>query len=227
MKENCSECPFNDFCFKGLSPEQKNIINETKITLNFKKGELICKRGSPVTHIIFLKHGFIKWHVDGDTNNKNVIFKLEQTGTYVGIPTAFGDRLHHFSTTAIDNSKVCLIDINLFMEMFRSNPTFATSILEFICKGANDLFDSMYSYTTKNVNGRVALLLLYLSKQIYKSNKFTLTLSRQELSEFIAISKDNLIHTMSKLNKEGVIRAKAKTIEILKEDSLIKISMVG
>lgn len=227
MSKDCFDCKHREVCLSGLKPEELSEVNKNKIQLVFNRNELICKRGSPITHVLFLLDGFVKWHVDGSESKKNVIFKLEKQGSFIGVPSVFGDKLHHFSTTAIEGSKVCMIDVALFMKIFRANNDFAESILNFICSSANGLFDNLYSYATKNVNGRVAELLLYLAKDIYSADAFTLTLSRQELSEIVNISKDNLIHTLSKYNNDGIIKSHGKNIEILRYDLLKKICETG
>ncbi|PLX03409.1 MAG: hypothetical protein C0594_10465 [Marinilabiliales bacterium] len=227
MKTNCFECVHLKKCLNGINEKDIQNISKTKIQLNFSKGELICKRGSPITHMYFLQSGFVKWHIDGGKNRKNIIFKVVKDGHTIGLPSVFDDRLHHFSTTAIEDSVVCMIDIHDFMDYFKKNPPFAEHVLNVLSTSANGLFDGMYSFATKNVNGRVADLLLLLYKTIYTSNKFVLTLSRQEMAEIISISKDNLIHTLSKFSKEGIINAKGKNIEILNIEKLLKISELG
>ena len=79
----------------------------------------------------------------------------------------------------------------------------------------------------KQVNGRIADVIMYLSGSVYQSSKFTLTLTRKELSEFAGCSTENVIHTLSRFHREGILNVKGKTITVTDVDRLQKISKVG
>jgi CRP/FNR family transcriptional regulator len=79
----------------------------------------------------------------------------------------------------------------------------------------------------KHVNGKVADILLYLSESVYKSQKYTLSLTRKELSEFAGISEVNFITTLKKFEKEGIVIASGKEINIINKEQLELISKLG
>ncbi|HOY91306.1 MAG TPA: helix-turn-helix domain-containing protein, partial [Bacteroidales bacterium] len=70
-------------------------------------------------------------------------------------------------------------------------------------------------------------ILLFLAREIYHSNTFTLSISRQELAEFAGCSKENVIKSLRSLNRDNIIRISGKEIEILDIKKLIKISQKG
>jgi CRP/FNR family transcriptional regulator len=92
---------------------------------------------------------------------------------------------------------------------------FKDSILNFI------------SLAHKQVNGRVADILIYLSQKVYKSNSFTLNLTRKELAEFAGCSKENVIHTLTRFEKDGILKSDNKRVEILNFKKLCEISRLG
>lgn len=83
------------------------------------------------------------------------------------------------------------------------------------------------SLAHKQVNGRIADILLYLSKNVYEDKLFTLTLSRQELAEFAGCSKENVIHTLRNFDTDGIIKVSGKNIEIINFERLQKVSKSG
>ena len=47
-------------CFDVLSEEEKEIIENHKVDIKYKKGEVIAKQGSFASHVVFLKEGLVK-----------------------------------------------------------------------------------------------------------------------------------------------------------------------
>ena len=79
----------------------------------------------------------------------------------------------------------------------------------------------------KQVNGRIADILLYLSRSVYQDTTFTLTLTRKEIAEFAGCSTENVIHTLSKFHRESIIEVTGKKIIILDAVRLERISKTG
>ena len=74
---------------------------------------------------------------------------------------------------------------------------------------------------------RVASVLLYFSKDIYKSRVFNLPVNRREIADYIGINTSNVSRTLSDFKKEGIIRVSRKTIEVLDINKLEVISKHG
>jgi CRP/FNR family transcriptional regulator len=79
----------------------------------------------------------------------------------------------------------------------------------------------------RNLAGRVAYILLYFTRDIYKSLIFELPVSRKEIADYISMSTANVIRTLSDFRKEGIIKLHGKTIEIVDVAKLEMISSKG
>jgi CRP-like cAMP-binding protein len=77
------------------------------------------------------------------------------------------------------------------------------------------------------VNGRIADILIYLWKDVYHKNPEEFVITRKELAEFAACSHENVITTLSKFNKEGIITLEGKKIIVNDLEKLIEISKKG
>jgi CRP/FNR family transcriptional regulator len=75
--------------------------------------------------------------------------------------------------------------------------------------------------------GRVADALIYLSEQIFETNPFNVSLSRQDLADMTSLSKESFIRILKEFKDEGIIKMNGDFMEIIKMDSLKKISLVG
>lgn len=75
--------------------------------------------------------------------------------------------------------------------------------------------------------GRIADMLLYLCNHVYKSETFTLQITRQEIGDFSNMTKESATRILKDLENEGIIKIEGKTIMILKKDTLKDLSQRG
>jgi CRP/FNR family transcriptional regulator len=69
--------------------------------------------------------------------------------------------------------------------------------------------------------------LLYLSNDFYRSSEFEMNLSRQDLADLTAMSKDSVIRILKEFEKERIISFRSKKMKILKKDVLFDLSEKG
>ncbi|MBN2757585.1 MAG: winged helix-turn-helix domain-containing protein, partial [Bacteroidales bacterium] len=87
--------------------------------------------------------------------------------------------------------------------------------------------NQMFNLTHKQLSGRVASAFLYLSKQVFKSSKFEMIISRNELANFTAMSTMSAIRAINDLKHQKIISDDNGVIEILNFEALEKISKFG
>lgn len=84
----------------------------------------------------------------------------------------------------------------------------------------------MSRFIHKNIEGSISILLIDFSK-IYKSDTFILPINRKELANMLGYSKESVINTLSKFNKEGILEVHEKKIKILDKRKLLQIGEIG
>ena len=89
------------------------------------------------------------------------------------------------------------------------------------------LYDKLISLTQKQMHGKIADALIYLSEKIYNSLEFELTVSRQDLADMTAMSKDSAIRILKELEKDGIIIINGRKISIPGMELLKEISAKG
>jgi CRP-like cAMP-binding protein len=62
---------------------------------------------------------------------------------------------------------------------------------------------------------------------IYKSNSYELPVGRSGFADILGYSKESVIKTLSKYNREGIIKVDDKKIKILNTDKLEQLSKFG
>jgi CRP-like cAMP-binding protein len=122
---------------------------------------------------------------------------------------------------------VCIIKLQIIKDLFRENGSFALGLLSKISRMNDKIINQTLDIRQKNLAGRVAYVLIYFMKDIYKSRVFDLPVSRKEIADYIGMSTANVIRTMSDFRKEGMIGIYGKTIEITDIEKLEVISKRG
>ena len=69
--------------------------------------------------------------------------------------------------------------------------------------------------------------LIYLSEEIFESQKFTLYLSRQDIAELSGMSKDSAVKILREFQNDGIIHLTDNEMEIIDPASLNRISRTG
>ncbi|MFP4469843.1 MAG: Crp/Fnr family transcriptional regulator [Bacteroidales bacterium] len=202
------------------------LLNEDRFEVTFRAGEMIFKQGSASTHALMLNTGLVKLYLEGH-NGRNLILKIIKPVQMFGGPGMFLDQRNYYSAAAIEDTTVCFIDVKKFKAAIRSNPDFAENFIEHIHRNSIFTFGRFMDLTQKQMPGRVADALLYLSQDIYESSHFSIKLSRQDLADMTSLSKESFIRILKEFKDEGIIKMNGDTFEILNPNALKKISQFG
>jgi len=214
------------FSEQFLNAEEIELIEKHSPKLIFNKGESLIKQGSQSTHVAFLTKGIIK-HTYQRENHKNLILAIASAPSLIGGANMFNDGKNIFSVIAVDECEAFLIDIHILKQLLMHNSKLSLQLFDIVSEMSKGSIINFINLAHKQVNGKVADILLYLSESVYKSQTFILSLTRKELSEFAGISEVNFISTLKKFEKEGIVIANGKVIEIIKKEQLKLISKLG
>jgi CRP-like cAMP-binding protein len=225
-KCNCVDCKDKSCAATVLSLKQLELLNNNSKEIDLKKGEIILHSGALNSHIVYLKSGYVKEYLIGN-NNRSRILQVIKKHSYLGLHSLFGDKVNHYSYSALVDLKICYIDIDIFKRLVKESGEFAYELLKYTCKESLLINYHFLKHSQKNTAGRFADVLIYLSEQIFESPSFEMHLSRQELSELIGISRENTARVITQFKSDGLIDATEKKIKILKMDLIKKISKNG
>jgi len=192
---------------------------------HFKKHDVICKQGTEVTHAIFLVKGSAKLYIEG-LNNRNIILYILKPPAYIGLLCFFDNPEYSYSVSALEESEVCFIELDLVKKLYIQNHELLLSLNKAFGKSVSAIMKKIISLNQKQIRGRFAENLIYLS-QIYNNKNFHLALTRKEVGEMIAISEENAVRLFTEFSNENIISVKGRDIEILDMPLIKKISEVG
>ena len=222
----CSTVVQNNTCFELLTPDQQALVEGNKVTVSYKKGEIICKQGSQASHILFLANGLVKVFLEG--HPKNLILTIVPSQQLIGLPSIFdGNNTFLYSVSTYVDSTVEMININIIKQLINENARFAGRIINVLNENTAQNYGRFFSLMQKQLHGRMADILLCLSTKIFKNASFQLPLSRNDLGELTGMSTESVIRIFKDFKEDGLIKVSAKTIDILDTERLQRISELG
>jgi CRP/FNR family transcriptional regulator len=116
------------------------------------------------------------------------------------------------------------MDLNEIKVLANQNGRFATGMMQKVNKATDRIILDFLEVKQRRLFGRIAYILLYFSKSIFKNTTFELPVSRKEIAEYIGMTVENVIRTLSDLRKDGIIKIYGPVIEISDMERLERIS---
>ncbi len=223
---HCSVFEFEQSWYALLTPEEQLLIDANSVSINFRKGETVCKLGAFASHIYFLEEGLVKVYLE--ERNKKLILSLSTKNSLLGIAAIFdGNNKLPYSVSTYTDSKIRMIDLQIFRQLLKQNSEFSYHIINLLNEKTAQIYGRFFSLTQKQLHGRVADILLCLSNKIFKSSSFELPLSRADLGDLTGMSTESVIRMMKEFKDDGLIDMHCKSIELLDISRLERISEFG
>ena len=225
LKHNNHENGFSEYLKKlHLTNEEIEVI--TKVPIDFKKGETICKQGSFASFVMILKEGLVKAFIE-NSHYKNHVFKITKPFNIIGLSSLYGDNYYHFSCKALIDSKIYLVERSSFDKIIKSNPGFSIEVMKMYSNSLQNVYDKLGSIANKQALGKVCDSLIYLSEKVFESNIIETSVTRKDIAELSGLATENLVRILSDLKRDNIISINNKIIEILNPDTLKMLSNLG
>jgi CRP/FNR family transcriptional regulator, polysaccharide utilization system transcription regulator len=211
---------------KTLEHQELEYLVDGKQQIRYNPGETIIKQNTSSTYVVCIRKGLAKVYVEG-IKGKNLIVKLISSHDFITGGDLFNGNVQKFTISAVTPVTCCLINASKLSQLFSENNRFAVELLRHHSKQNNALLNKLVVLTQKYMPGRVADTLLYLKDDVFKTNPFTVPLTRQDLADMSNMTKESLVRILQQFKSSGLIKTQGNTIEILDESSLQEISKNG
>jgi CRP/FNR family transcriptional regulator len=223
---SCTINPHQCRCFEKLTTDELQLLDANSVKIKYQKRELICKQGSFVSHIMHVEKGLAKVFLD-DGNN-SLVLKLIPQGNLLGLTSASEEyNTYQYSAMAYVDTDVRQIDINIFRQLLRQNPSFAMEVIDILSSNSVQIYGRFFCLIHKQAYGRLADILLCLADRIFKNTEFELPLSRKDLAELSGMSQETVIRMLKSFHEDGLIRMEGKNFTVVDYEKLRHISETG
>ena len=225
-KCSCEKCQLKTLFFTNVTANELFDICEIKEERIYAKGEFITREGSKINEFLYLKEGLVKLSKTTITG-KDQIISFSKPFDFVSLLSVFSAVQYKYSVTAVEDSVVCILDLEVIKSHARQNAMFTMDLMTRVSEATDKIVLDNLEIKRKYLKGRVAHVLLYFSNYIYGKDEFELPISRREIAEYIGMTTENVIRTLSEFRKDKIIKIFGKDIQIIDKKRLESISELG
>ncbi len=213
-------------CFQKLTPEEVEMVRASKTQVLFRKGDNLTKQGAFASYVLFVMSGIARQYLEGD-NTRTFNLRIIKPGEFVGLSSVFTGNSFNYSSIALTDSQVLLIEKEAIANVIRRNGLFSYDIIKRYCEQNSMLFNTLGTVIYKQMNGRMAGTLLYLNEIKNDFPEIFQLLSRKDIADFAGISTESAVKLLKTFEKDDLIALHEKDISIRKEQALMDIFKRG
>lgn len=227
-KIRCTSCSYSSCALEKLAIHELEKMETTTYQSSFSRGEMIRKQDTPYNSIIYLRKGYIKEYLYHD-NSADQVIQIIKPMSYIGLMGVYSNAnaTSLYSYKAITDVELCFIDKPTFSDLVTGNGAFASEILYALSEESMKNHHRFLSLNKNQTYGKVAGLLLYLSENVFEDSKFEIWLSRTEMAQMIASTRESVTRALGWFQKENLINLNRNKISIIDSARLSRISEKG
>jgi CRP-like cAMP-binding protein len=222
----CEYCELRELLVDNLDSENLKLVCSGKYEKSYKAGEVIIREGTRIQDFTYLKSGLVKLFKNDSTGREQII-TIARPMDYVSLLSVFSGDNYNYSVTALEDSVTCNLKMDEIKMLAITNGELSYNLLRQMSAIADTIILESLEIRKKHLRGRVAYLLIYFSQTVFNSMEFDLPLSRKEMADYVGMTTENVIRTLSEFRKDGILKIYGKTIQIISMDTLRSIAEFG
>jgi CRP/FNR family transcriptional regulator len=224
-EKKCTDCTL-ECVFSSVYAKELSGFQNYKREIIFKKGETLVKQGSIQSTILFINEGLVKHTLEG-YHNKDVIIRLSGKNEYVGLNLLSWKNEALYTTEALKKTRVCMIESSYFRKLYNNNPVLFLRLFTNFSEEMDFLYDRLKIIGTRNMQGKLASAILYLSEYGQKEENIYSHITRKDLAELSGMSVESMVRMLNEFKHEKLIQIGGKEITINNQDMIRILCRVG
>jgi CRP/FNR family transcriptional regulator len=219
IKISCSSCSLSELCLprgmgQGALEKLEAIVKRSS---PLQKGEVLFRAGDKFRGIYAVRSGLVKVFATDDDGEEQIIgFFLP--GEMLGLD-AIETQIHACNAVALETSSYCAIPFLELSEVCKDIPELQNQLFRIMSRELSVENQMLLTLGKKNSEEKVATFLLTISTRYhdlgFSANEFKLTMSRQEIGNYLGITFETVSRVIGRLQRNGIIKVNRKAIKIL------------
>ncbi len=186
----------------------------------YKRGELIFSEGDEGIGFYIIISGKVKIFKLSQ-EGKEQILHIFGPGEPIGEVAVFAGKRFPANATALEKSRVLFFPRATFLELIQKNPSLALNMLAVLSHRLRRFTAVIENLSLKEVPGRLAAYLLYLSHKKEGMSDLTLDISKGQLASLLGTIPETLSRILKKMTEAGLIQSEGpRSIRILERAEL-------
>lgn len=194
--------------FSVLTEEQLIKLTEKIVHKNYKKGQILFFEGDISDKLYVINKGKIKIFKYTREGKEQILYILSE-GDFVGDLSLLKKDEFKFNAEALEDANICVLTKDDFDGIIKENPEIAIEILQVVYDRIVKLENLIQNLSTKDIEARIAGLLLSFVKDfgVRKGDtiELELPLSREDIANYIGVTRETISRKLSSMQDQGVI----------------------
>ncbi|MFP3853340.1 MAG: Crp/Fnr family transcriptional regulator [Anaerolineales bacterium] len=213
--------------FAGLSEEELAQVSRSFKSARFEPDETIFLEGETADSFHLVASGKVKV-VQTSVEGLEVILHIFEPGGVLGALPTVGKETYPASAITLESVETYFINHQDFEELMQQHPRVARNLLHFATRMLQAAHRRLRELATERVERRIARTLVRLTTQLGEEKGDSLVidapLSRQDLADMSGTTLYTVSRTLKAWEREGILVARRKRVEILRAHKLIAIA---
>ncbi len=212
--------------FAGLPEDNLDALSRIVAVKEFSRGETIFTEGDDGTGFYITQTGSVKiskLSFDG----KEQILHIFGPGEPFGEVAVFTGRPYPANSVAIKKTRALFFPKKAFTELLTTDPSIALKMLAILSMRLKQFTVQVENLSLKEVPGRLAGHLVWLSGEQENRNQVTLDISKGQLASLLGTIPETLSRILGKMSSGSLIEVNGKTITILDYQGVEELAEFG
>jgi CRP-like cAMP-binding protein len=206
--------------FQGLPREQHEDLAMIVVDQIFKRAQTIFSEGDEGAGFYVVISGRVKIF-KLSPEGKEQIFHILGPGEPFGEAAVFAGEHFPADAEALAESRVFFFPRPAFVDLIKKNPSLALNMLGVLSRRLRKFAALVEDLSLREVPGRLAAYLLFLSERKKRSEELELDVSKNQLASLLGTIPETLSRILARMTREKFIKASGqRRIQILDRKGL-------
>ena len=200
--------------FNGLPESQLEKLRDIAVLRRYNKGEIIFSDGDEGNGFFVDVEGLVKiFKVSSE--GKEQIFHIFGPGEPFGQVAVYAGLSYPASAQAILKSQILFFPRAAFVDLITRIPSLAMNMLAVLSKRLREFTFQVENLSLKEVPGRLAAYLLFLSDEEGKKDTVTLSISKGQLASLLGTIPETLSRVFARMKELNLIEIDGRNIQLI------------
>jgi CRP-like cAMP-binding protein len=205
--------------FNGLSRTQLDEVARIVSDRKYKKGEMVFAEGDDGIGFYIVISGKIKVYKLSPDGKEQIMHIFNAGQPFAEVPVFEGSR-YPANAEAMSLSRLFFFPKEAFIKLIQENPSLAMNMLASLSQRLKQFSRLIESLSLKEVPGRLASYLLYLSDKEGSIDEIDLDIAKSQLASLLGTIPETLSRIFTKMANKELVRINGPKITIIDRTGL-------
>ena len=223
---HCQTCSFSHLCLPvSLNEDELSSLDdiiERKKPLH--KHDKLIQAGDKFHSLFAVRTGSFKSFIS-DQDGEEQVIGFHFPGDIIGFD-ALREQRHQSYCQALETAMVCELPYETLDNIAQDFPKLRQQIMSFMSAEIKQDHDLMMLLNKRTAEERLMYFIANLSQRFeargFSAKQFNLTMTRNEIGNYLGLTVETISRLLTRFQKEGVISVDGKLITILKFELMEK-----